>query len=129
MVIAVIYLLSAILFPVFGLVRENARRSSCQSNLKQIGLAMAQYTQDFDENVVFDRSQFHGTVRSGIAFPGWVWCDWIFPYVKNERIFNCPSESFKAPDLARPYLLGQWRTKERAAADCCRFLETVGGSR
>ena len=48
-VIAIISILAAILFPVFSRVRENARRAVCQSNLKQIGLAFAQYTQDYDE--------------------------------------------------------------------------------
>src|ERR1043165_2296074 len=48
-VIAIIALLSAILFPVFSRARENARRSSCQSNLKQLGLGILQYTQDYDE--------------------------------------------------------------------------------
>lgn len=47
-VIAIIAILSAILFPVFGRARENARRSSCQSNLKQIGLGIMQYVQDYD---------------------------------------------------------------------------------
>jgi prepilin-type N-terminal cleavage/methylation domain-containing protein/prepilin-type processing-associated H-X9-DG protein len=50
-VIAIIAILAAILFPVFGRARENARRSSCQSNLKQIGIAVMQYTQDFDETM------------------------------------------------------------------------------
>jgi prepilin-type N-terminal cleavage/methylation domain-containing protein len=49
-VIAIIAILAAILFPVFGRARENARRSSCQSNLKQLGLGIMQYTQDYDEN-------------------------------------------------------------------------------
>jgi len=48
-VIAIISILAAILFPVFGRARENARRASCMSNLKQIGLAIMQYTQDYDE--------------------------------------------------------------------------------
>src|SRR4028119_422853 len=48
-VIAIIAILAAILFPVFARARENARRASCQSNLKQLGLAFAQYTQDYDE--------------------------------------------------------------------------------
>src|SRR5688572_23880375 len=47
-VIAIIAILAAILFPVFARARENARRSSCQSNLKQLGLALHQYTQDYD---------------------------------------------------------------------------------
>lgn len=50
-VIAIITLLAAILFPVFARARENARRSSCQSNLKQIGIGIAQYTQDYDEKM------------------------------------------------------------------------------
>jgi prepilin-type N-terminal cleavage/methylation domain-containing protein len=50
-VIAIIAMLAAILFPVFGRARENARRSSCQSNLKQIGLGIMQYTQDYDERL------------------------------------------------------------------------------
>src|SRR5215217_8055455 len=48
-VIAIIAILASILFPVFARARENARRSSCQSNVKQIGLGFMQYTQDYDE--------------------------------------------------------------------------------
>lgn len=47
-VIAIIAILAAILFPVFGRARENARRASCQSNLKQLGLGFTQYIQDYD---------------------------------------------------------------------------------
>jgi prepilin-type N-terminal cleavage/methylation domain-containing protein/prepilin-type processing-associated H-X9-DG protein len=52
-VIAIIAILAAILFPVFARARENARRSTCQSNLKQIGLGFMQYAQDFDERLPF----------------------------------------------------------------------------
>ena len=49
MVIAIIAILAAILFPVFARAREKARMASCQSNLKQIGLSMLMYAQDYDE--------------------------------------------------------------------------------
>ncbi|HAZ64135.1 MAG TPA: hypothetical protein DCZ72_11075, partial [Armatimonadetes bacterium] len=48
-VIAIIAILAAILFPVFAKAREKARAASCQSNLKQLGLSVMQYTQDWDE--------------------------------------------------------------------------------
>ncbi len=82
-VIAIIALLAAILFPVFGRARENARRSSCQSNLKQIGLSIAQYSQDYDET--FPLYQGGGGGNS--------WDDSLNPYVKNRQIYACPSDS------------------------------------
>ncbi len=48
-VISIIAILAAILFPVFQNVRENARRTVCASNLKQLGLAWILYAQDYDE--------------------------------------------------------------------------------
>src|SRR6218665_2985479 len=88
-VIAIIAILAAILFPVFARARENARRSACQSNLKQIGLGIAQYTQDFDEKLP---SVTRLAGRSGILNR---WHDTIQPYVKNEQMFRCPSNSSK----------------------------------
>lgn len=84
-VIAIISLLAAILFPVFGRVRENARRSSCQSNLKQIGTAVMQYVQDFDE-----RYPSKDTPKR--------WQEVTFPYAKSTQIYYCPSSSFKTTD-------------------------------
>lgn len=89
-VIAIIAILAAILFPVFGRARENARRSSCQSNLKQIGLGMMQYVQDYDE---FYPLAFHpvGTTdyQSNAAETGWAWT--VQPYIKSTQVFQCPS--------------------------------------
>ncbi len=81
-VIAIISLLAAILFPAFSRARENARRSSCQSNLKQIGMAHIQYTQDYDERVI--RCDDQGNPRHHYA-------ELLMPYIKSEQVFRCPS--------------------------------------
>lgn len=89
-VIAIIAILAAILFPVFARARENARRASCQSNLKQIGLGVAQYVQDYDE-------RYPGWARSlnnpaGDSSDIW-WMAQIDPYTKSTQLFKCPSNS------------------------------------
>ena len=83
-VIAIIAILAAILFPVFARARENARRSSCSSNLKQIALGFKQYTQDYDEKYPQRQS---GTTNAG----GWAIA--LQPYLKSTQIFQCPSET------------------------------------
>jgi prepilin-type N-terminal cleavage/methylation domain-containing protein/prepilin-type processing-associated H-X9-DG protein len=88
-VIAIIAVLAAILFPVFAKARESARRGSCGSNLRQIGLAMLQYSQDFDEEMV--RSNY-ACWSCATQSPNLKWMDVIYPYVKNEQVFRCPSE-------------------------------------
>jgi prepilin-type N-terminal cleavage/methylation domain-containing protein/prepilin-type processing-associated H-X9-DG protein len=86
-VIAIIAILAAILFPVFGRARENARRSSCQSNLKQIGLAISQYTQDYDEKMPVAYWEITPSGRQ------MAWKDAIQPYVKSIQLFACPSNT------------------------------------
>ena len=97
-VIAIIAILAAILFPVFARARENARRSSCQSNLKQIGLAAMQYSQDYDERVLPWSS--YGGGPGPTDYPNQpyttavLWPDLAQPYIKSVQIFMCPSDSF-----------------------------------
>jgi prepilin-type N-terminal cleavage/methylation domain-containing protein/prepilin-type processing-associated H-X9-DG protein len=85
-VIAIIALLAAILFPVFSRARENARRASCQSNMKQVGLALLQYTQDYDEHFPT------GTKTEPSPYLGEGWAGQIMPYLKSVQTLKCPSD-------------------------------------
>ena len=82
--IAIIAILAAILFPVFATAREKARQSSCSSNLKQLGLAMTQYAQDYDE-----------TMPSGgdLWGQGAGWGCQVYPYIKSKQVFVCPDDT------------------------------------
>ncbi len=82
-VIAIISVLAAILFPAFAKARENARRTSCLSNVKQIGLAFLQYTQDYDE--AYPLTSFGATNIS--------WTISAEPYMKSIQLFRCPNDS------------------------------------
>ncbi len=89
-VIAIIAILAAILFPVFGRARENARRSSCMSNLKQIGLGVMQYVQDYDEK--YPQAYYYPNNNSSAG--GYAqWSGTTQPYLKSEQIFVCPSDA------------------------------------
>ena len=123
-VIAIISILAAILFPVFGRARENARRSSCQSNLKQIGIGTLQYVQDYDER-----------------FPLGVWVDTssgtpeaitvvetIQPYLKSRQVMICPSDSGE-PDVEM-YGFANWPkvsyTANNQVATSPGFFASIG---
>ncbi len=92
-VIAIIAILAAILFPVFARARENARRASCQSNLKQIGLGLMQYVQDYDEKFPYGYNTGY-TINGAAA----TWDLTIQPYLKSYQVFTCPSDS-KTPTV------------------------------
>jgi len=83
-VIAIIAILAAILFPVFAQAREKARAVSCLSNTKQVGLAILQYVQDYDECMP---SGFAG------ALPGNAWAGQTYPYMKNAQVYKCPDDT------------------------------------
>lgn len=130
-VIAIIAILAAILFPVFARARENARRASCQSNLKQIGLGLLQYTQDYDERYPTNlRDGAAGSLGADIIGSGgppnsYGWYQQIHPYVKSTQLFNCPSSAAPAVkytgtytlDLSYGYATQFWRG---------RLAQTVG---
>lgn len=84
-VIAIIAILAAILFPVFARARENAQRASCQSNLKQIGLGVLQYVQDYDEKFP--------PLAINVGGSDILWFQELQPYAKSTQVFLCPSDS------------------------------------
>ena len=90
-VVAIISLLAAILFPAFATAREKARRTSCTSNMKQLGLALAQYTQDYDERMPSGHA----------ALDQRGWAGQIFSYVKSTGVYKCPDD--KTNDLGGGY--------------------------
>jgi prepilin-type N-terminal cleavage/methylation domain-containing protein/prepilin-type processing-associated H-X9-DG protein len=83
-VIAIIAILAAILFPVFARAREKARQTSCLSNVKQLILAVAMYTQDYDDTLPF------GSIRGGDGVTRY-WYTILQPYVNNTTLQICPS--------------------------------------
>ena len=91
-VIAIIAILAAVLFPVFAKAREKARQASCMSNEKQIGLAIVQYVQDYDETLPYN-DFWNGTVDTS-------WKGVVMPYLKSNEIWICPSNTGSAiPDI------------------------------
>jgi len=114
-VIAIIAILAAILFPVFARARENARRASCQSNLKQIALGVAQYTQDYDEKLPVVEMY---PVANRVATNYSVWADALDPYLKSTQIFYCPSNpATNTPKAVADVGLAQVSMSYGAAAD------------
>ncbi len=96
-VIAIIAILASILFPVFARARENARRASCQSNLKQMNLGLTQYTQDYDER----HPPYSDSAPAGSRIG---WSQRIQPYLKSTQLLQCPSESDAPGTNPDPYL-------------------------
>ena len=86
-VIAIIAILAAILFPVFQKVRENARRTACLSNMKQLGLTLTQYYQDFDER---------GPNGTNVYGAGNGWGAQVYSYVKSKGVYRCPDDDSKS---------------------------------
>ncbi len=92
-VIAIIAILAAILFPVFQSVRENARRTACLSDEKQIGLGVVQYMNDNDSRYPIASYAYSGAGSGPTSGALMCWPDLIQPYLKNWRIFRCPDVS------------------------------------
>jgi prepilin-type N-terminal cleavage/methylation domain-containing protein len=97
-VIAIIAILAAILFPVFAQARESARQTTCLSNLKQIGVGVTMYLQDYDS--MYPAQQVDGVY---VNLPGGPviykntqqnYMDELYPYIKSAQVFLCPDSKF-----------------------------------
>jgi prepilin-type N-terminal cleavage/methylation domain-containing protein/prepilin-type processing-associated H-X9-DG protein len=86
-VIAIIAILAAILFPVFAKARERARATSCANNMKQLGIGLYTYLNDWDE--YFPQTRF----QSNPAYH-WNWKRALRSYVKSTAVFLCPSNDY-----------------------------------
>ena len=116
-VIAIIAILAAILFPVFARARENARRTACLSNLKQLGLGVQQYIQDYDSRYPYiPKGNLAETGRAPVGTGDFAdayqdtpaanrWdagpvVQRLQPYIKSEQLAFCPSVEKVNPDLS-----------------------------
>ena len=125
-VIFIICVLAAFLFPVGSKSRENARRSSCQSNLKQIGLGFMQYIRDYDEKFPLATTDDDGSGAYNANFDrGWM--DNVQPYLKSTQIFQCPSESanYSPPLRATDYWYSAPVEQIRDLAAVSKSAQTV----
>ena len=113
-VIAIIAILAAILFPVFQKVRENARRASCASNIKQLTLGLVQYVQDSDEK--FPQWKWGQSYTNGTGYgvgatnnATTLWTNAIYPFVKSPGVYKCPDDP-SSSTAATWSLGGNWFT-------------------
>jgi prepilin-type N-terminal cleavage/methylation domain-containing protein/prepilin-type processing-associated H-X9-DG protein len=128
-VIAIITVLAAILFPVFNRAREQARKSACLSNVRQIGMAFQQYLQDYDETLPNSTDGPPGAGKPGAwlyynRFPAndpltpaafEVERGGLYPYIKNAQVYICPSDP-QARQTGNSY-----------AANACMFGPSISG--
>jgi prepilin-type N-terminal cleavage/methylation domain-containing protein len=91
-VIAIIAILAAILFPVFARAREKARQTSCLSNLKQLGLSILMYCQDYDDTYPINYQDASAGVGTSAQIP-LTWPNRLMPYIKNDHVYACPSDA------------------------------------
>lgn len=109
-VIAIIAILAAILFPVFAQAKEAAKKTACISNNKQIGIGLYLYLNDFDDTLPMANypapPAYVGppwtvfAFHNGAGISELAWADLVQPYIKNTKLFKCPSDSTSAPIVA-----------------------------
>ena len=117
-VIAIIAILAAILFPVFARAREKARQSSCLSNVKQLMLGILMYTQDYNE--VLPGYENHEDCNPRVR-----WHHVVQPYLANEQILVCPSDSSRTICYGHNYRYISYGMRSGSASAMTSLAEVV----
>ena len=104
-VIAIISILASMLFPTFARAREQARKTVCVSNTKQIGLGILQYTQDYDESYPIG-FPFWASSLSPAPPPDRLLVNVVDPYIKSTQVWSCPS--WKGKYTGNPAYVGNY---------------------
>lgn len=148
-VIAIIAILAAILFPVFSSAREQARKTTCLSNLKQIGMGFHQYIADYDSRYPQALAGNYGSYSQFATFPPGAdggtpssfvlhsWANVLQPYIKSTQVFSCPSQRtedlfgnsswpIQVPLNITYNRLLAWRTESSVIAPASIFLANDG---
>jgi prepilin-type N-terminal cleavage/methylation domain-containing protein/prepilin-type processing-associated H-X9-DG protein len=131
-VIAIIAILAAILFPVFAKAREKARQSTCQSNVKEIGIAFNMYSQDYDETyplqwsgyATYDGGIGNWSVAQPAGQTNWAYC--VVSYIKGNKLFCCPTAGDAQNQIsyqANYRVLGQAEASITKPADTVLLLD------
>jgi prepilin-type N-terminal cleavage/methylation domain-containing protein/prepilin-type processing-associated H-X9-DG protein len=123
-VIAIIAILAAILFPVFARARENARRASCMSNEKQIGIAVMQYLQDYDERYMHQ----HENEGGSDPIPDYFWYQPLQPYIKSDQVFRCPSDTENPRTAESDYVINGFFAHDSASSQFSNIAEQIMAS-
>ena len=112
-VIAIIAILAAILFPVFAQAKEAAKKTSCLSNNRQLGIGIMLYLNDNDDRYPGNDQWVPAASNSNAGDPRMPFDMMIMPYVKNEKIFSCPSDSLgaRSPASSRTFWDVSYRDK------------------
>jgi prepilin-type processing-associated H-X9-DG protein len=111
MLLFVVPILAAILFPVFAQARERARAAACMSNMKQLGMGLSMYVQDYDEHLPRKEN----------------WCDGLMLYVKDPKYFQCPSLPSEQGAQAYNASLSRVSVSEVVPPATVAVLEAQGG--
>jgi len=131
-VVTILAILCALLFPVFSAAREKARQSVCATHLRQLGQAVSMYSQDYDGilplGLVPTAQGGRWQIGTPIVFPvpqPMGWWDLVWPYVKNEGLYYCPSEQVRLPGYGMNYYVSG-RGEDEVEDSSARILLTEG---